>query len=97
MFPGGGAQYAGMARGPVRAPSRSSAAGSTGASLLCAASSDFDPKRSLFPSAAGASEDATARAEELLRRPGVQLPLLFIVEYALAQLLDVLGRDSPRR
>jgi acyl transferase domain-containing protein len=90
MFPGGGVQYANMALGLYAAEEVFRRWVDQGFDHL-RGKVDFDPGQVLFPNAGGADESATARSEELLRRPGVQLPLLFIVEYALAQLLMAKG------
>ena len=81
MFPGGGAQYAGMARDlyetePVFADWMDRGLDHLEPQL------DFDLRALWLPA------DAAARAEadRTLTRPSVQLPLIMIVEYALAQL-----------
>ena len=81
MFPGGGAQYAGMARDlyetePVFADWMDRGLEHLEPQL------DFDLRALWLP------EDAAARAEaeRILTKPSVQLPLIMIVEYALAQL-----------
>ena len=81
MFPGGGAQYAGMARDlyetePVFARlDRPRPRGAAAEARL------RHPRRSGCP-----RPGAEAEAAERLKRPSVQLPLIMIVEYALAQL-----------
>ena len=80
MFPGGGAQYAGMARDlyetePVFAEWMDRGLAHLEPQL------DYDLRALWLP----APEDR-ASAEEALKRPSVQLPLIMIVEYALAQL-----------
>lgn len=90
MFPGGGVQYADMARGLYTSEEVFRRWVDQGFDYL-RGKVDFEPKQVLFPSLSGGGEAEVQRAEELLRRPGVQLPLLFIVEYALAQLLIAKG------
>ncbi|MGR3761996.1 type I polyketide synthase [Roseobacteraceae bacterium NS-SX3] len=80
MFPGGGAQYAGMARDlyetePVFADWMDRGLGHLQKSL------DYDI-RALWLPEEGEEDAANAR----LQQPSVQLPLIMIVEYALAQL-----------
>ena len=80
MFPGGGAQYAGMARDlyetePVFADWMDQGLDHLEKSL------DFDLRALWLPEA---GEEAAADAA--LLKPSVQLPLIMIVEYALAQL-----------
>lgn len=81
MFPGGGAQYPGMARDlyatePVFADWTDRGLAHLQPKL------DYDLRALWLP----ASEQAAAAAEAL-RRPSVQLPLIFITEIALAQML----------
>ncbi|KIC36721.1 type I polyketide synthase [Leisingera sp. ANG-M7] len=80
MFPGGGAQYAGMARDlyetePVFAEWMDRGLDHLQQSL------DYDIRAIWLPEAG--EEDA---ANAKLQQPSVQLPLIMIVEYALAQL-----------
>ncbi len=80
MFPGGGAQYAGMARGlyetePVFADWMDRGLDILGPKL------DYDIRALWLP-----SEADTQEADERLKKPSVQLPLIMITEYALAQL-----------
>ena len=80
MFPGGGAQYAGMARDlyetePVFADWMDRGLDHLQKQL------DYDIRALWLPEAGG--EDA---ANERLKQPSVQLPLIMILEYALAQL-----------
>jgi len=80
MFPGGGAQYAGMARDlyetePVFAEWMDRGLDHLNARL------EYDIRTLWLP----ADGDRRA-AEERLKQPSVQLPLIMIVEYALAQL-----------
>lgn len=79
MFPGGGAQYAGMARDlyevePVFAEWMDRGLEHLQKSL------DYDIRAIWLP------EGDTAEANARLQQPSVQLPLIMIVEYALAQL-----------
>jgi acyl transferase domain-containing protein/acyl carrier protein len=80
MFPGGGAQYAGMARDlyetePVFAEVMDRGLGHLAPQL------DYDIRALWLPE----PEDMAA-ANARLKKPSVQLPLIAIVEYALAQL-----------
>ena len=80
MFPGGGAQYAGMARDLYETEPVFADWMDKGLDLL-APKLDFDIRAVWLPEAG-----EEAKAEERLRKPSVQLPLIMIVEYALAQL-----------
>nr|WP_330165855.1 SDR family NAD(P)-dependent oxidoreductase [Seohaeicola saemankumensis] len=80
MFPGGGAQYAGMARDLYDAEPVFRDWMDRGLDVL-QAKLDYDI-RALWLPAAGQE----AAADERLKQPSVQLPLIMIVEYALAQL-----------
>ncbi|MGC1494686.1 MAG: beta-ketoacyl synthase N-terminal-like domain-containing protein [Sulfitobacter sp.] len=80
MFPGGGAQYAGMARDlyetePVFAEWMDRGLDHLGPQL------NYDIRALWLPEA-----DQIDAANERLKTPSVQLPLIAIVEYALAQL-----------
>lgn len=80
MFPGGGAQYAGMARDlyetePVFADWMDRGLDHLSQSL------DYDIRALWLP-----EPGAEAAATERLRKPSVQLPLIMITEYALAKL-----------
>ncbi len=80
MFPGGGAQYAGMARDlyetePVFADWMDQGLDHLQKSL------DYDIRAIWLP-----EEGDVAAANEKLKQPSVQLPLIMMVEYALAQL-----------
>ncbi|WP_380218684.1 SDR family NAD(P)-dependent oxidoreductase [Jhaorihella thermophila] len=80
MFPGGGAQYAGMARDlyetePVFAEWMDRGLEHLQKRL------DYDIRAIWLP-----EDGARTEAEARLRQPSVQLPLIMIVEYALAQL-----------
>lgn len=80
MFPGGGAQYAGMARDlyetePVFAEWMDRGLEHLEAKL------DYDIRAIWLP-----GPDDRAEADDRLKTPSVQLPLIMIVEYALAQL-----------
>lgn len=80
MFPGGGAQYAGMARDlyetePVFADWMDRGLEHLQKQL------DYDIRALWLP-----EEDAREAADKALMKPSAQLPLIMIVEYALAQL-----------
>ncbi|MFZ5963200.1 type I polyketide synthase [Thalassococcus sp. BH17M4-6] len=80
LFPGGGAQYAGMARDlyetePVFAEWMDAGLDHLGTLT------DADIRALWLP-----AEEDRHRADEVLTRPSLQLPLIMIVEYALAQL-----------
>jgi acyl transferase domain-containing protein/thioesterase domain-containing protein/acyl carrier protein len=80
MFPGGGAQYAGMARDLYETEPVFREWMDRGLDLL-APRVDFDPRAVWLPEPGG-----EAAANAALRRPSTQLPLIMIVEYALARL-----------
>ncbi len=79
MFPGGGAQYPGMARDLYETEPAFAEAMDRGLDHL-APQLDYDIRALWLP-----EEDGT-QAAEAFRKPSVQLPLIAIVEYALAQL-----------
>jgi acyl transferase domain-containing protein/thioesterase domain-containing protein len=81
MFPGGGAQYAGMARDLYETEPVFAEWMDRGLEIL-QPRLDYDIRALWLPE----SETAKAQAEERLRKPSVQLPLIMIVEFALAQL-----------
>ena len=80
MFPGGGAQYAGMARELYATEPVFQDWMDRGLDVL-QRQLDYDIRALWLPEA-----DQHADAVEKLKRPSVQLPLIMIVEYALAQL-----------
>ena len=80
MFPGGGAQYAGMARDLYETEPVFAEWMDRGLAVL-QPRLDYDLKALWLP---GPGEEAAAEAA--LKRPSVQLPLIMMVEYALAQL-----------
>ncbi|MFT4962308.1 MAG: acyl transferase domain-containing protein, partial [Paracoccaceae bacterium] len=80
MFPGGGAQYPDMARDLYETEPAFAEWMDRGLDYL-QPKLDFDLRAVWMPDAA--NKDA---ARETLKRPSVQLPLIMIVEYALAQL-----------
>ncbi|HEX9858597.1 MAG TPA: type I polyketide synthase, partial [Paracoccaceae bacterium] len=82
MFPGGGAQFAGMARGLYDTEPEFRDWMDRGLAIL-QPKLDYDLRAVWLPEAGG---DAAAGAAARLKRPSVQLPLIMIVEYALAQL-----------
>jgi acyl transferase domain-containing protein/thioesterase domain-containing protein/acyl carrier protein len=80
MFPGGGAQYAGMARGLYETEPVFADAMDEGLAIL-QPMLDYDIRSVWLPLP---GEEAAANVR--LKRPSVQLPLIMITEYALAQL-----------
>ncbi|MCV0440848.1 MAG: SDR family NAD(P)-dependent oxidoreductase [Hydrogenophaga sp.] len=80
MFPGGGAQYAGMARELYATEPVFQDWMDRGLAVL-QRQLDYDIRALWLP-----ETDQHAEAVEQLKRPSVQLPLIMIVEYALAQL-----------
>ncbi len=80
MFPGGGAQYAGMARDLYETEPEFAEWMDRGLDHL-APQLDYDIRTLWLPEA-----DDLAAANETLKKPSVQLPLIAIVEYALAKL-----------
>ena len=80
MFPGGGAQYAGMARDLYATEPVFADWMDKGLAVL-QPKLDYDIRALWLPEAG-----AEAAADERLKRPSVQLPLIMITEYALAQL-----------
>ncbi len=85
MFPGGGAQYAGMARDlyetePVFADWMDRGLAHLQPKL------DYDLRAIWLPSKSGLQA-----ADAALKRPSVQLPLIMMTEYALAQLFQSWG------
>ena len=80
MFPGGGAQYAGMARDLYATEPVFADWMDQGLALL-QPKLDYDIRALWLPEAGD-----EAQAAERLKRPSVQLPLIMITEYALAQL-----------
>ncbi|MCW1931254.1 type I polyketide synthase [Pararhodobacter zhoushanensis] len=81
LFPGGGAQYAGMARDLYETEPVFAEWMDRGLDLL-QPRLDYDLRALWLPEPG--SQDA---ANETLKRPSVQLPLIMITEYALAQML----------
>lgn len=80
MFPGGGAQYAGMARDLYETEPVFAQWMDRGLDIL-QPKLDYDIRKIWLP-----EKGAEPEADETLKRPSVQLPLIMIVEYALAQL-----------
>jgi acyl transferase domain-containing protein/thioesterase domain-containing protein len=80
MLPGGGAQYAGMARGLYQTEPVFREWMDRGLDHMAAAHGT-DLRRLWLP-----EPGAEAEADRLLLQPSLQLPLLMITEYALAQL-----------
>ncbi|MGX0902378.1 acyl transferase domain-containing protein/thioesterase domain-containing protein/acyl carrier protein [Roseovarius sp. MBR-79] len=85
MFPGGGAQYAGMARDLYETEPVFAEWMDRGLDIL-APKLDYDIRALWLP-----EPDQLAAAQERLKRPSVQLPLIMITEYALAQLWQSWG------
>ena len=85
MFPGGGAQYAGMARELYETEPVFAEWMDRGLEVLQPRLS-YD-LRALWLPEAGAEDDAN----ETLKQPSVQLPLIMITEYALAQMFMAWG------
>jgi acyl transferase domain-containing protein/thioesterase domain-containing protein len=85
MLPGGGAQYVNMARGLYAAQAVFRQFVDRGLDYL-KDKVPFDPRTVLF-----AEGDGIAQAQKALLKPSVQLPLIYIVEYALAKLWMALG------
>lgn len=85
MFPGGGAQYAGMARDLYETEPVFADWMDRGLDVL-SPRLDYDIRALWLP-----EPDRKAAAEERLKRPSVQLPLIMIAEYALAQLWQSWG------
>jgi acyl transferase domain-containing protein/thioesterase domain-containing protein len=80
MLPGGGAQYAGMARGLYAAEPVFADWMDRGLAVLHPML-NYDIRALWLP-----EPEARAAADKALKRPSVQLPLIMITEYALAQL-----------
>ena len=80
MFPGGGAQYAGMARDLYETEPVFAEWMDKGLEIL-QPKLDYDIRALWLP-----EDDALEAADEALKQPSVQLPLIMITEYALAQL-----------
>ncbi len=79
MFPGGGAQYVGMARDLYETEPVFQEWMDRGLDIL-QPKLDYDIRALWLP------ENDAEQADELLKKPSVQLPLIMITEYALAQL-----------
>ena len=85
MFPGGGAQYAGMARDLYETEPVFADWMDKGLAVLQPLL-DYDIRALWLP-----APGDEVRANAQLRRPSVQLPLIMITEYALAQLFQSWG------
>ncbi len=85
MFPGGGAQYAGMARDLYETEPVFADWMDRGLSVL-EPKLDYDLRALWLP-----EPGAEAAANAALKRPSVQLPLIMITEYALAKLYESWG------
>ncbi|MGB7318944.1 MAG: SDR family NAD(P)-dependent oxidoreductase [Planktotalea sp.] len=89
MFPGGGAQYAGMARDLYETEPVFAEWIDAGLEVL-QPRLDYDIRALWLP-----EENGRSAADEALKKPSIQLPLIMIVEYALAKLLESWG-ITPR-
>lgn len=85
MFPGGGAQFAGMARDLYETEPVFADWMDRGLSIL-QPQLDYDLRALWLP-----EPEQEAAANEALKRPSVQLPLIMITEYALAKLYESWG------
>ncbi|GAB4260102.1 MAG: type I polyketide synthase [Pararhodobacter sp.] len=85
LFPGGGAQYAGMARDLYETEPVFAEWMDRGLEIL-QPRLDYDIRALWLP-----EPGAEAAANETLKKPSVQLPLIMITEYALAQMLMAWG------
>jgi acyl transferase domain-containing protein/thioesterase domain-containing protein/acyl carrier protein len=85
MFPGGGAQYAGMARDLYETEPEFRDWMDRGLAVL-EPRLDYSIRDLWLP-----AEGAEAAANERLKRPSVQLPLIMITEHALAKLYESWG------
>ncbi|WP_297772554.1 type I polyketide synthase [uncultured Roseovarius sp.] len=85
MFPGGGAQYAGMARDLYETEPVFAEWMDRGLDIL-APKLDYDIRALWLP-----DPGQLAAADERLKTPSMQLPLIMITEYALAQLWQSWG------
>lgn len=85
MFPGGGAQYAGMARDLYDTEPEFRDWMDRGLAVLDGLL-DYDIREIWLP-----AKGQEAAAADRLKRPSVQLPLIMIVEYALARLYESWG------
>ncbi|PRD37767.1 UNVERIFIED_CONTAM: ppsE [Trichonephila clavipes] len=85
MFPGGGAQFAGMGRDLYETEPEFRDWMDRGLAVL-QPKLDYDIRALWLP-----EPGAEAEADEWLKRPSVQLPLIMIVEYALAKLYQSWG------
>ncbi|MFN4128694.1 MAG: type I polyketide synthase, partial [Paracoccaceae bacterium] len=85
MFPGGGAQYAGMARDLYETEPVFADWMDRGLAVL-EPKLDYDIRALWLP-----EPGAEAAATEALKKPSVQLPLIMITEYALAKLFGSWG------
>ena len=89
MFPGGGAQYAGMARDLYETEPVFAEWIDAGLDVL-QPQIDYDIRAIWLPDETGVNA-----AQEALKKPSVQLPLIMIVEFALAKLVQSWGVE-PR-
>ncbi|MDP2081863.1 MAG: type I polyketide synthase [Pseudotabrizicola sp.] len=85
MFPGGGAQYAGMARDLYETEPVFADWMDRGLAVL-EPKLDYDIRALWLP-----EKGTGAAASEALKKPSVQLPLIMITEYALAKLFESWG------
>lgn len=89
MFPGGGAQFAGMARDLYETEPVFADWMDRGLAVL-QPQLDYDIRALWLPGAG-----AEAAANEALKKPSAQLPLIMITEYALAKLYESWGVTPP--
>ena len=85
MFPGGGAQYAGMARDLYETEPVFADWMDRGLAVL-EPKLDYDIRALWLP-----KKGAEAAADAVLKKPSVQLPLIMITEFALAKLFESWG------
>lgn len=90
MFPGGGAQYINMGRDLYQTEAVFRQSIDSGLAAL-AKLSDIDLKALLFTDISTLTDEDVAALAAQLQTPSLQLPAIFMIEYALAQLLMAQG------